>query len=33
MMIQENLIELKKTMTWRRRSKSRWNSFLFRRLL
>jgi len=31
-MVQENSIELEKTMTWNRRSKSRWNSFLFRRL-
>jgi len=27
MMVQENLIELEKTMTWSRRSKSRWNNF------
>jgi len=31
MMVQENLIELEK-MAWSRRSKSRWSSFLFRRL-
>jgi len=32
MMVQENLIELEKTIPWSRRSKSRWSSFLFRRL-
>jgi len=32
MMVQENSIELEKTVTWSRRSKSRWSSFLFRRL-
>jgi len=32
MMIQENPIELEKTMAWSRRSKLRWISFLFRRL-
>jgi len=30
MMVQENLIELEKTMTWSRRSESRWSNFLFR---
>jgi len=32
MMVQENSIELEKMMTWSRRSKSRWSSFLFMRL-
>ena len=32
MMVQENPIELEKTMAWSRRSKSRWSGFLFRRL-
>jgi len=32
MMVQENSIELEKTMTWSRKSKLRWSSFLFRRL-
>jgi len=32
MMVQENPIELEKTMVWSRRSKLRWNSFLFMRL-
>jgi len=31
-MVQKNLIKLEKTMAWSRRSKSRWNSFLFKRL-
>jgi len=31
-MVQENSIELEKMMSWSRRSKSRWSSFLFRHL-
>jgi len=32
MMVQQNSIELKKTITWSRKSKLRWSSFLFTRL-